>query len=157
MLTDDALKDLERTYRRVQVVSTQGHELVFRYPRRDETHMFRKKAQSVDIDERVDRFDWFFSTLIVAFDDARDTLAARLGFDSLIEDYGDITGATKFQVLAQELLGQVEKENAEELGNALSARNVILRTLAMGSPNGSATAQGQAPTSPPTAGQPLPS
>src|ERR1700689_3050237 len=118
MLTDDALKDLERTYRRVQVVSTQGHELVFRYPRRDETHMFRKKAQSVDIDGRVDRFYWFFSTLIVAFDDARDTLAARLGFDSLIEDYGDITGATKFQVLAQELLGQVEKENAEELGKA---------------------------------------
>jgi hypothetical protein len=154
MLSDEALKDLERTYRRVRVVDWSGHELVFRYPTRDENQLYRRRMESADVDQKVSRDDWLLATLIVSFDDLREVVSVRIAFGSLLDESPALAEASKFTILIQELRGLVEKEHSDELGKALSVRNAVLTISAKGSQNGSGTAPVTASSGPTVA--PLP-
>lgn len=105
-VSEETLAQLTATHGRVKVVSYNGHELVFRKPKRAEVRMH---AQALDDPQRKAGADEELAQLlIVAYDGVADARKARDAWNDLLDDFPYAASSKPIGGAIAQLTGVVE-------------------------------------------------
>lgn len=117
-LSDQDLEALRaRNGGKVGVIKFDEHQMVFKRPARDTAREYRTERDNPAT--APDALDHLAQRTIIAFDGETNGEKARLGFNALLADNPLITDNTNFKAVLSCMLGTVEQELEDKLGEPI--------------------------------------
>lgn len=115
-ITEEHLRELARTHKRVKHVAYNGHDLVFRRPTRVECQMHRSTTRESGAEEADEQLA---AITIVQVDDVTDSTQVRASFQALLDDWPYMVHEKSVGGALAELTGVKQDAELKRSGSAM--------------------------------------
>jgi hypothetical protein len=139
VLDDTQIESLQVKFRKVGVVSWEGHQILFRKPQRAEWHEYLRRKDTRG--ESHTALEQLTQQTIVAFDGETDVTKARVTYSNIfLEECPGFANAPEVSAILAVLAGTAQEEEVESLKKVGVVWSGRRNSTPMASQNGSVTA-----------------